>query len=203
MSQDPTNSLHLILQRAYTISTLIDPNPINRECNAFKFNAFYSWNRIKNTLRIKVSIDCNRRLVSFELDQYIHIKAIQYKASPKHSVEFITQDLITLPPLQSEITWDVKAKMLDLLEFLEFHVKFAVSSTPQNAPFVPRFKEIAFEISKLPNKIIKKIRDKEDHFLKGLRTTEEVETLNLESLEQRIGFVLLQKNKKNAFEMNH
>lgn len=202
MSQDPTNSLHLILQRAYTISTSTEPNPVNRECNAFKFNVFFSWNRIKNTLRIKASIDCNPRLMSFELDQFIHIKAIQYKASGQHSVEFLTQDFITLPPLQSEITWDVKVKMLDLLDFLEFHVKLAVSSTPQNAPYIPRFKEIAFEISKLPNKIIKKIRDKEEHFLNGLWTTEEYETLNLESLEQRIGFVLLEKNKKHEFEMN-
>ena len=204
MSQDPTNSLHLILQRAYIISTLtdLDGNPNYRECNAFKFKAILTWNRIKNTLRIKASIDCNSRLVSFELDQYIHIKVIQYKSPAKHSIEFITQDFITLPPLQSEITWDVKVKLLDVLDYIEFHVKLAVSPTAQNAPYVPRFKEIAFEISKLPNKIIKKIRDKEEHFLNGLWTTEECETLNLASLEQRIGFVLLQKNKKQAFEMN-
>ena len=191
--------LHLLYQTKYTASLQINKKTILTGDESFIAKAIFKGD-LKNNFSMKVTLKCHSKLINYHQNQYIFINCIMFKKYPKFETQLIGRDCIELPKSKFHISW-VKKKNIKLkqplLPQIEFRIRVAVKPDPtkENIQFIPTFKEIAKEISKLSDQEIEQEREEYNDYLKNGDSW-----LIFETLQQRIANSLI-KQKERKYKM--
>ena len=192
--------LHLLYQTKYTASVQTNKKILLTGDKSFFGNVILKddGKKTNKQISIKLTLKCHPKLINYHQNQFIFINCLMFKKYPKFDTKFIGRDRIELPKREDNISWIKKHIILKepLLPNIHFRIRVAVKPGPkENIKFIPTFKEIAKEISKLSDEEIQQERhDFEDYLTNGCAY------LIYETLQQRTAENLM-KQKKRKFKI--
>lgn len=196
------DKLYLLYQSKYTAPLQINKKIILTGDESFVGDAILKKEEEEeNIYSLQLTLKCHPKLMSYTQKQFIFINCLIFTKFPKITKKFIGRDCIELPKRQCKISWmkkDIKEEKeeepLERFSKIYFRIRVAVkpNDSKENIKFIPTFKEIAKEISKLSDEKIEQERREYNEWLKN-----GCPYLVFETLQQKTTDILIEQKKRN------